>query len=361
MKFIDEFRDSSVIRALAEAIRAESKRPLSIMEICGGHTNTILRCGIPELLPPTISLVSGPGCPVCVTPIGYIDSAVEYARWPNVITVTFGDLIRLPGSAGTLMQERERGSDVRVSYSPAEALVIAKENPDMTVLFLAIGFETTTPLTAALIDEAAEKGIENLVVLPSHRVMPPAMAALVADGDIPIDAFICPGHVSVITGAEIYEPIARGHKKICVVSGFEPADMLRSILMIVRQAERGAADVEIEYTRAVTRTGNRAAQDIIKKIFEPVDGEWRGLGIIPQSARSIRSAYARFDAEVRLGKASVAPHENPACICADVLRAKKKPTDCPLYGRVCTPEHPEGACMVSPEGSCNIFFRYGKR
>ena len=361
MRYIDEFRTSAIIRPLADAIRTGSKRPLSIMEICGGHTNTIIRYALADILPPTITLVSGPGCPVCVTPIRYIDSAVEYAQRPGVITVTFGDLIRLQGSVSTLMRERELGADVRVSYSPAEALVIAKENPERTVLFLAIGFETTTPLTAALIDEAAEKKVDNLVVLPSHRVMPPAMAALVADGDIPIDAFICPGHVSVITGAQIYEPVAREHKKICVVSGFEPADMLRSILMIVRQAQRGEAAVEIEYTRAVTREGNRTAQAMIQKIFAPIDGEWRGLGTLPESALGIRQEYERFDAEKRFGPVSTASRENPACVCADVLRAKKVPSDCPLYAKACTPEHPEGACMVSPEGSCNIFFRYGKR
>ncbi|MBI4978971.1 MAG: hydrogenase formation protein HypD [Spirochaetes bacterium] len=360
MKYIDEYRDGAVIKSLADTIRRESKTPETVMEVCGGHTNSIFKFGIDALMPETVSLVSGPGCPVCVTPIHYIDTAIEYAKRSDVITVTFGDLIRLPGSGGSLERARMNGADVRVVYSPSEALSIAADNPAKTVLFLGIGFETTAPLTAALIDEAAAKGMTNLVILPSHRIMPPAMQALVTADDIAVGAFICPGHVSVVTGSGIYEFLARDHHVPCVISGFEPADILRSILMIVRQRETGDARVEIEYDRAVNAAGSRASQDMLAKIFTLVDGEWRGLGVIPKSAYAIRPEYRQFDAVARLGAVDIPARENPACICADVLRAVKKPVDCPLYKKTCSPDNPQGACMVSPEGSCNIYFRHGR-
>ncbi len=358
MKFISEYRDSIQILAISEIIHKVSKKNICIMEVCGSHTMAIHRFGIKGLLPANIKLVSGPGCPVCVTAIDYIDKAIAVSRIKNSIITTFGDLIKVPGSYSSLEKEKASGADIQMVYSILESLDIAKYNPDKKIVFLAIGFETTTPATAAGILKAAELKLNNFSVLCSHKVMPPPMKAIIEEG-INVDGFLAPGHVSVITGTEMYNFIVNKFHKGVVIAGFEPLDILQSVYMLVQQFESNNPKVEIQYSRVVKPEGNSKARLAVEKVFEATDANWRGFGIIPKSALKIRPAFTKFDTEKVFTIQIEDPKEPKGCICGQVLKGLKAPADCKLYGKVCTPENPTGACMVSLEGACNVFYRYG--
>ncbi|MCA1754677.1 MAG: hydrogenase formation protein HypD [Spirochaeta sp.] len=357
MKYIDEYRDRSLIKGLVAKINAESTKPVRLMEVCGSHTMAIQKFGIPALLPEHVELLSGPGCPVCVTDIGYVDHAVALARRPDVILTTFGDMIRVPGSTSTLQSVRGEGAAVQVVYSSMEALKIAEKNPDKKVVFLGIGFETTTPTSAAAMQAAKNRNIDNFFVLSAHKLMKPAMTALIDDG-VKIDGYICPGHVSIVTGTAMYEEISAAYKVGCVVTGFEPVDVLQGIDLLVSQFENGRPGVEIAYKRLVTAAGNTKAWDLMWEVFEPCTANWRGIGNIPESGMAPREAYAEFDAARMLPVEIEEPQEVKGCMCGAVLRGTHRPTACPLFGTRCTPEDPVGACMVSHEGACAAFYRY---
>jgi len=359
MRYLDEYRDKETVLKLSEKIKKTSKKNITLMEICGGHTAAIHKFGIPELLPANIKLISGPGCPVCVTSGSFIDKAVFYAGCKDVIIATFGDMIKVPGSNGTLDKAKAKGSDIRVVYSSLDALEIARKNKDRMVVFLGIGFETTAPTTAAALIYAKKEKIKNFFVLSAHKIMPPAMLALLS-GEVRIDGYICPGHVSVIAGTAIYREIAERFKVGCVVSGFEPVDLLQTILMLVIQMENNKPEIEIQYKRVVKPEGNVRAQEKMNKVFILKDTVWRGLGIIPGSGLSLNDEFAEHDIE----KVKVSGIEEsvdlPDCICADILKGLKTPFECGLFGKRCTPAEPVGACMVSGEGACNNFYRYKK-
>jgi len=357
MKYIDEFRDKDLILNLTGSIRKAAKGSYTFMEVCGGHTSSIHRFGIPSLLPPGIKLISGPGCPVCVTSIDFIDKAIAYSKKKDVIIVTFGDLLRVPGSYSSLEKEKLKGADVRIVFSGLEALNIAGSNSEKSVVFLGIGFETTAPGTAVTIKKAKELGLKNFLLLSAHKIMPPALETLARDG-IKIDGFICPGHVATITGSGIFGFLPEKYNLGCVIAGFEPSDLLQSVLMLVRQTNDKSPVVEIQYRRAVTAEGNRIAQDLLSEVFETCDAKWRGFGIIQGSGLSLRKKYEDFNAEVKIPVALSSEIENQACICGDILRGLKMPEDCSLFRKICTPENPVGACMVSAEGACNSHFRY---
>jgi len=357
MKYIDEYRDKELILKLADEIKSISKKNVSFMEVCGGHTMSIHKFGLPSLLPENIKLLSGPGCPVCVTDKRFIDKAIAIARVDNVIVTTFGDLIRVPGSTSSLDQEKASGRDIRIVYSSQDSLNIALENPDKKVVFLGIGFETTAPTSAAAVIEAKAKGINNFYVYSSHKIMPPAMGALIDEG-VKLDGYICPGHVSSITGTVIYEPIVNNYKLGCVVSGFEPLDLMQTILMLVKQMETDSPKVEIQYKRAVKREGNTKAQDIMNNVFELKDDWWRGFGIIPGSGLKIKEEYISHDADTEFDIDVEETKEEKGCVCGEILKGLKNPKDCKLFSKVCNPENPVGACMVSSEGACHAFYRY---
>ncbi len=357
MKFIDEYRNKDLILKLSGQIKREARQDYTFMEVCGGHTNAIRRFGIPSLLPENIKLISGPGCPVCVTGKDFIDKMVECSRMDNVIITTFGDLIRVPGSFSSLEKERASGSDIRIVLSGLEALDIARNNPDKRIVFPGIGFETTAPGTAVTVLNARMDGIDNFSVMSSHKIMPPAMEAIIKDGTR-IDGFICPGHVSVITGSMVYDFIPRKYKIACVIAGFEPVDLLQSILMLINQVNTKKPEVEIQYNRAVTKNGNELAKRYMQKVFEPCDAQWRGLGTISGSGLKLRKDFGDFDAERILAPASNSTEDEGSCICGEILRGIKTPGDCPLFGTACTPDNPEGACMVSGEGACNSWYKY---
>ncbi len=357
MKYIDEYRDKKLVLALASEIRKISREPISLMEVCGGHTMAIQRFGIPTLLPDNIKLLSGPGCPVCVSSRRYIDQAIAYCRQPGTIITTYGDLIRVPGSTSTLDKEKAGGADIRIVVSAMDALVIAKQNPDKKVVFLGIGFETTAPASATVIIGAQKMGLDNFYLFSSHKVMPPAMAALVDEG-VQLNGYIAPGHVSTITGTSIYDDIPRKYGLGCVVSGFEPVDLMESILMLVKQIEGNNPSVEIQYKRAVRKDGNPEARKLLEEVFEPREDWWRGLGMLPDSGLGIRNSYSHFDAEARIEVEVEPTREDKGCICGEILKGLKKPTDCKLFAKACTPQNPVGACMVSHEGSCHAYFRY---
>jgi hydrogenase expression/formation protein HypD len=359
MKFIDEYRDKALVLQLAEQIRALSETPWTFMEVCGGHTMAFYKFGLPALLPDNIRLLSGPGCPVCVTDTRYIDQAVAYSRLPDVIVTTFGDLIRVPGSTSSLMKERAQGGDIRTVYSSLEALEIARELPEKQVIFLGIGFETTAPTSAAAILEASEQGIANFFLFSAHKVMPPAMAALIDEG-IAIHGYLCPGHVSTITGTTIYEPLVERYGISCVISGFEPVDMMQSLAMLVNQQESRMPAVEIQYTRAVTPEGNRKAQALMQKVFEPRDDWWRGLGVLSESGLGVCKTYRQHDAEAMIPVDVEETREIPGCICGEILKGLKTPLDCSLFATACTPASPVGTCMVSNEGACAAYYRYNR-
>jgi len=357
MKYIGEFRDSDLIKILVEKLHKLSKKPVRIMEVCGGHTMAIHRFGIPSLLPGTIELLSGPGCPVCVTSRSFIDTAIAMCRLPGVILTTYGDLIRVPGSFSSLEQQKAEGADVRVVYSTLDALEIARNNRDKKIVFPGIGFETTTPSSAVALIEAKRQNLFNFYLLSSHKTMPMAMMALI-DAGVRIDGYIGPGHVTTIAGADMYAPLLAKYPLSIVISGFEPVDLLQSISMIVQQVENDERRLEIQYKRAVTPEGNLKARALVEEVFEPCDDWWRGLGIIPGSGMAIRKEFSAFDAMKQIA-VHVEPAEEPAgCICGEVLKGMRKPVECRLFGKACTPVNPIGACMVSNEGACQAFYRY---
>lgn len=358
MKYIDEYRDREKVDRLVKQIRSISKKDIVLMEVCGGHTWAIQKFGIPSLLPQNIRLISGPGCPVCVTDRRFIDHAVALSRLEDVIITTYGDLIRVPGSTSSLNHEKSRGADVRIVYSVLDALKIAAENPQKKVVFLGIGFETTTPPSAAGIINAKKQNLNNFFLLSSHKVMPPAMSALIDEG-VTINGYIAPGHVSVITGTAMYEPIPKNYNVGCVVSGFEPMDILQSVYMLVRQYEQNDFKVDIQYKRVVTPEGNIKAREAVSEVFEPRDDWWRGLGTLPLSGLAVKEKYARYDAERMLPVEVEETKEDKGCICGLILKGLKKPSDCKLFGKACTSANPVGACMVSHEGACNAYFRFG--
>jgi len=368
----DDFRDPGTIRALAKMIHQEAdglERPVNIVEVCGGHTHTIMKYGLKQLLPESIRFIHGPGCPVCIMPKERIDHAYILAQQPDVILVTLGDMIKVPGSRGSLQQARSEGADVRFVYSPLDALKIGKENPHKTVIFFAIGFETTTPVTAALIERAEKSGVKNLRYHINHVTVPEVMRELIDSRDEHIDsynnridAFIGPSHVSVIAGAKIYREFPERYGRPVVVSGFEPVDVMEGVLMLVRQFVQKRCELEIQYKRSVSMEGNVAAQRQIDKVFEKRGlFKWRGLGNIPQSALKLRKEYAHLDAERVY--ADVLPVEeiedHKLCICGDILRGMADPTECQVFGTACTPSKPLGSCMVSSEGACAAYYKYG--
>lgn len=357
MKYIDEYRDRDLIMKLAIQIKKSVRGEYAFMEVCGGHTAAIHRFGIPSLLPGNIKLISGPGCPVCVTGTDFIDKAIAYSEKEEVIIATFGDLVRVPGSITSLEKKRSSGADIRIVFSSLDALEIAKLNPDRKVIFLGIGFETTAPGTAVTIKTAEKENISNFHLLSAHKIMPPAMEAIVKEGVV-LNGFICPGHVAAVTGSSIFSFIPEKYNIGCVITGFEPTDILHSVLMLIRQVNNNAPDVEIQYKRAVTVNGNALAQSHLKEVFEPCDAHWRGFGIIPSSGLALRNGYKRFDAECAMPVTVMHNEDNIMCICGEILRGKKTPEECLLFKDVCTPENPVGACMVSNEGSCNTWYKY---
>jgi hydrogenase expression/formation protein HypD len=357
MKYVDEYRDRDHILKLADLIKRSATGTYDFMEVCGGHTAAIRRFGIPSLLPENIKLISGPGCPVCVTGTDFIDKAIAYSRMDKVIVVTFGDLMRVPGSVSSLEKEKAAGADIRIVFSGLEALEIARLNPGHKVIFLGIGFETTAPGTAVTVIEAGEGNVSNFFVLSAHKVMPPAMEAIINGGSF-ISGFICPGHVATITGSSAFDFIPEKYNIGCVVAGFEPGDIMMSVLMLVQQANTDAKCVEIQYTRAVKTNGNSAALRFMNRVFEPGDAIWRGLGEIPQSGLKLRKEYEKFDAENSIPVSVRHDDGNELCICGKILAGLMTPADCPLFGVVCNPGNPVGACMVSDEGACNSWYKY---
>ena len=352
------------MKTLVHAIHELSERVgrnVKFMEVCGTHTMVAFRTGLRQLLPAGVQLTSGPGCPVCVTDTNYIDAAIELCRRPDVIVTTFGDLLRVPGTKSSLEHERAAGANVRIVYSPSDAWVMAREHPDKQVVFLGVGFETTAPTVAWAIWRAHRDMLTNFSVLCAHKTMPHAMEALLKDKEIHIDGFLCPGHVSVITGSAMYRFICEQYRIPCVVSGFEAWDMLKSIAMLLQQIADGRAEVEVEYSRSVTETGNAAAQRLMNEVFVPSDVSWRGIGVIPGSGLEIRDEYRQFDAARLFGIRFPAAHVHPFCRCGDVLRGVVTPTKCRLFGKACNPTHPIGPCMVSSEGTCAAYYKYEGR
>ncbi len=361
MNYIDEFRNGEIAKKLVTDLEKSAhkvNRPITLMEVCGSHTMAIYRHGIKELVPQNIKLVSGPGCPVCVTPVGYIDAAIEIARRDNVIITTFGDMMRVPGTKSSLQAERGMGEDVRVVYSPVDAIEIAQNNKTAEIVFLGVGFETTAPTSAVAILTAERESVKNFSVLMACKTMPEPMIALMA-GELKIDGYICPAHVSAIIGEAGYKPVVNKKAVPCVITGFEPLDILRGLRMLTDQVAEGRAQVENEYFRVVTPEGNRKAQDLLNTVYVKTDAVWRGLGKIPNSGFAISPAYEKFDAAKRFKVTVPEPKENPACVCGEILRGLKDPLDCPLFAKACDPENPIGACMVSSEGTCAAEYRYG--
>ncbi len=364
MKYIEEFRNSTFAKALAEEIVAASNpnQHYQFMEFCGGHTHAIHRYGIPSLLPKHIEMIHGPGCPVCVLPMTVTDKAIALASMSQVILTTYADMMRVPGSGHkNLLQAKALGADVRMIYSAHEALNIAKENPTKDVVFFAIGFETTTPPTALVIKQAKKLKLTNFSVFCNHVLTPVAMDNLLHSNDVQLDGFVGPAHVSIVIGSKSYEAVCQKYQKPIVISGFEPLDILHSILMLLKQQNEGRCEVEIQYTRAVNREGNVISQQIMEDVLELREQfEWRGLGFIPHSALKIKAEYKEFDAEVRFQLADSIAQEHKQCLCGDVLRGIKKPKDCKLFAKVCVPENPLGSCMVSSEGACAAVYAYGR-
>jgi len=358
MKYMDEYRDRDAIHQIAASIRSITTRPHAIMEICGGQTHAIVRFGIDALLPEAITLVHGPGCPVCVTPVAMIDKALKLAATHGVILCTFGDMMRVPGSGQDLLGVKARGGDVRFVYSPLDAVTIAADNPDRQVVFFGIGFETTAPANALAVKTAAARGLDNFSLLSTLVLVPPAMEAILSSPQCAVDGFLGPGHVCAITGCRDYEPIALRYRVPIVVTGFEPLDLLEGIHRCVRQLEAGRHVVENQYARAVSREGNAAAQALLREIFAVAPRDWRGLGPIPASGLRLSDAYRAFDAEARFDLGGVTAAESTECISGSILQGLKKPCDCPAFGVACTPDHPLGAPMVSSEGACSAYYRY---
>ena len=360
MKYVDEFRDPAAARALVEKIKRDAgDTPMRLMEVCGTHTASISRNGLRSLLADAVSLVSGPGCPVCVTPDGYVDAAIELGHKPDVTLTSFGDMLRVPGKNSTLEKERAAGADVRIVYSPLDAVELAASTKDRQIVFLGVGFETTAPTIGGAIKAASDRGLRNFSVLSSVRTIPEAMALLAQDPEIQIQGFLCPGHVSVIIGTTPYRFLAEKYGIPCAICGFEPLDILLGISMLQRQRKDGAARVDNAYPRGVSPEGNRKAREMTMEIFEPHDTEWRGIGEIRGSGLRIRDRYAEFDAEKKLGVSVAFSRASTPCRCGDILKGKILPTDCPLFGKTCVPQEPVGPCMVSTEGTCAAYYKYG--
>ena len=361
MKYLDEYRDAELVHKGLAEIRRTVTRPWSLMEICGGQTHSIMRHGLDELLPEEIELIHGPGCPVCVTPLELIDKAIAIASRPHVIFTSFGDMLRVPGSDEDLFRTRAGGGDVRVVYSPLDAVKIAQQNPDKQVVFFGIGFETTAPANAMSVWQARQLGVKNYSMLVSHVRVPPAMRAILSSPYNQVQAFLAAGHVCAVMGYWEYPPIADEFKVPIVVTGFEPVDLVEGILKAVKQLEAGRHEVENAYGRAVTLEGNQPAQDLINQVFVECDRKWRGIGTIPASGWRLREEYADFDAEKRFAVENINTKESPLCISGLVLQGRKKPNECPAFGKECVPEHPLGATMVSSEGACAAYYRYRKQ
>jgi len=358
MKYVDEYRDEQIVKALAARIARRATRPWNLMEICGGQTHTIMRYGLDELLPEGIRLVHGPGCPVCVTPLEVVDKSIAIASRPDVTFVSYGDMLRVPGSHSDLFHVKQMGGDVRIVYSPMDAVKLARANPDRRVVFFSIGFETTAPANAMAVWEARRAGLRNFSMLVSHVLVPPAIRLLLGAPDNVVQGFIAPGHVCTVMGFWQYEELSRDYGVPIVVGGFEPADLMEAVDMVVAQLEEGRVAVENQYARAVTREGSLPAQRILEDVFEVCDRKWRGIGTIPRSGLGLRPEFAEWDAEKIFDVGDVTAEEPAECISAQVLKGLKRPTDCPAFGTRCTPENPLGAPMVSAEGACAAYYHY---
>jgi hydrogenase expression/formation protein HypD len=358
MKYLDEYRDGERAQQLAQEIHRITTRPWNIMEVCGGQTHAIVKFGIDELLPKQITLIHGPGCPVCVTPLEMIDKAIEIAARPGIIFTSFGDMLRVPGSTTDLLSVKAGGGDVRIVYSPLDAVKLAEQNPAKEVVFFGVGFETTAPATAMAVYQAAHKGLKNFSMLISHVLVPPAIETLMSSPNCRVQGFLAAGHVCTVMGYWEYPPLAAKYRVPIVVTGFEPLDIFQGVLMVVQQLESGRAEVENQYVRAVRREGNQPAQELIRKVFKVVPRTWRGVGEIPQSGFGLNDAYAAFDAEKKFGLADHHVAEPAECLSGLVLQGQIKPHECPAFGTRCTPEHPLGATMVSSEGACAAYYRY---
>jgi hydrogenase expression/formation protein HypD len=360
MRYLDEYRNESETRTFLRAIHRQVRRPWTLMEICGGQTHTFLKYGIDRLLPEQVRLVHGPGCPVCVTPLEQIERAIAIASRPEVILTSFGDMLRVPGAATDLLGVRAGGGDVRMVYSPLDAVRLAVQHPERQVVFFAVGFETTAPATAMAVRQAADRGLENFSILASHVLVPPALESLLGAPDNLVQGVLAAGHVCMVMGYEEYEEIAARHRVPIVVTGFEPLDLVQGVHMLVTALEEGRSGVENQYARTVSREGNPAARKLMREVFEPCDRAWRGLGVIPASGLRLRPAFARFDAELRFDTGSLAVREPAVCIAGSVLKGRRRPVECPAFGRECSPDHPLGAPMVSSEGSCSTYFRHAR-
>ncbi len=360
MKFVDEYRDPALAERLVNAINQLVTRPWTIMEVCGGQTHSIMKYGIDQLLPAQVVLLHGPGCPVCVTPVEILDKAIEIATRPDVIFCSFGDMLRVPGSQGDLLSAKAAGADVRIVYSPLDAVKLAQAHPDRHVVFLAVGFETTAPANALAVDQAARQQLENFTVLVSHVLVPPAIEAILSAPGNQVQGFLAAGHVCTVMGSAEYEPIAHRYGVPIVVTGFEPVDILQGLYMCVKQLEEGRSEVENQYARAVRAEGNRPAQELIRKVFQVIPRKWRGIGEIPASGLGLRKEYSAYDAELRFEVAGRTVEESSECMSGLILQGRQKPPDCPAFGTRCTPEQPLGATMVSSEGACAAYYRYAR-
>ncbi len=359
MKYVTEYRDQDAVKGIAEKIKETAKgQPINLMEVCGTHTMAIARFGIKELLPENVKLISGPGCPVCVTPNHYIDQAIALSREPNIIIATFGDMIRVPGSTSSFEKEKAAGQNIQVVYSPLDSIELAKQNPDKEIVFLSVGFETTIPTIASTLLMAKAQGITNLSYLTANKIVPPALEALI-QGDLGLNGFILPGHVSTIIGAKAYEKVVSHYHVPCSIAGFEPTDMMAAILDLVEQTVSNDPKLSIKYRRVVTNKGNLKAQQAINDVFETCDAEWRGVGVIPGSGLQLRESFAKYDAAKKFNVEVEETRVDVGCICGAILQGLKTPGDCPLFGNKCVPENPVGACMVSSEGTCAAHYKYG--
>lgn len=360
MKYLSEYRDAPLAQELLSNIKSIVTKPWTLMEVCGGQTHSLVKNGILKMLPEQITMVHGPGCPVCVTPIHIIDEAIELSQKPTVIMCSFGDMLRVPGTTMSLLEAKAKGADVRMVYSPLEAVKIAQENPDKEVVFFAVGFETTAPANALSVVQAAKQNVKNYSILTSHVLVPPAMEAILSDPETTVNAFLAAGHVCTIMGYNEYDPIAEKYNVPIVVTGFEPIDLLQGIYMAVKQLESGEAKVENQYIRYVQREGNTHARQTIDEVFAVADREWRGIGTIPNSGWEVNETYKQFDARNKFNLVETASEDNTTCIAGEIMKGKKKPFDCPHFGKDCTPERPLGSPMVSSEGACAAYYHFSQ-
>ena len=360
MKYIDEYRNEADAQKFIQAIRQQVTRPWTIMEICGGQTHTLIKFGIDRLLPEEVTLVHGPGCPVCVTPLELIDKALVIARRPEVIFTSFGDMLRVPGSEADLLSVKARGGNVRMVYSPLDAVKLAQQNPERQVVFFAVGFETTAPANAMAVWQAKQMGLLNFSILCSHVLVPPAMEAILSSPTNLVQGFLAAGHVCAVMGYWEYDPLVEKYRVPIVVTGFEPLDLLQGIYLTLKALEEGRAELENQYVRAVTHAGNVPAQKLLQQVFQVCDRQWRGIGLIPNSGYALRPEFRDYDAELRFDVGGITTQESPICIAGEIMQGLKKPHHCPAFGTLCTPEHPLGAPMVSSEGACAAYYQYGR-